>query len=524
MARDPDPLPGSVLPPARTTGLGTFEKFMPGPPGAYPILPGEAAPQPVYPNKSVHMGSFIMLGLVPPFSSFFLEVLESYQIQLHHLTPNSIFILATFAYVCEMFIGVRPSLDLFRSFFFLSDQGNNIVGGCAFQPRTNAPHRFIQMKLPSKWENWKMDWVYTKLDDHPRLRLPTAAPVKQEFWVECPVLGPRFDGVLTVLGSLRSRGLTSHMVFGDYTRRRIAPLRRCAEPAWMYRGITDPLRVQTGVGTDWAAASLKVIIWKVLHENDVSTTLIPDSILPLCCNVDRDGIIQALETAARDEGRSGAGAGGGGDDDDDDDDVPIGMRGHRGAPRSMDPKDKGKKKVGAPPSPPRGGGAERVTAPRQPGVQPAAPGAQRPGVRPSAPGLQGSGMRPPAPSPQVPGTRPVAAKSQGPKPRPTTSEPQGQGARRAASNPQGLGARSATPGPQGPVARPTGPPSQPEEKKKRRLYRGGEPVRPRSAGDQNQPPSPPAKKRRAERERPSKGVPEVGKITGPQWSFQPAGR
>ena len=483
----------------------------------------------MYPNRSVHMGSFIMLGLVPPFSPFFFEVLEFYRIQMLHLTPNSIFILAAFAYVCEMFIGVRPSLDLFRNLFFLSDQGNNTVGGCAFQPRTTAPHRFIQMKLRSKWDHWKQDWVYTKLEDHPRLRLPTAAPEKRDSWVECPTLGSSFDGILTVLGSLRARGLTSHMVFGDYTRRRIAPLRRCAEPAWSYRGIMDPLRVQTGVGSDWAAASLALIVKKVLQEDNVDSTLVPDSILPLCCNPGREGIIQALEVAARDEGQSGANAESGDDgsddnDDDDDDNVPIGQRGHRGAPRPVDPKDKGKRKVGAQPSPPRGGGAERVTAPRRSGVRAAAPRPRRPGAHSSAPVPQGSGSRLPAPGPQGSGTRPATPKSQGSGARPATPRPQGPGARRAAPSPQGLGARPAAPGPQGSVTRQPEPPSKPEERKKRHLYRGGERVQPQQAGDQAQPSSPPPKKRRVEGERSKKNIPEVGKIVGAEWSFHPTGR
>ena len=43
----------------------------------------------------------IFAGLVPPFSPFLEEVLAFYQIQLLHLHPNSILILAIFAYLCE---------------------------------------------------------------------------------------------------------------------------------------------------------------------------------------------------------------------------------------------------------------------------------------------------------------------------------------------------------------------------------------------------------------------------------------
>ena len=49
-------------------------------------------------------------GLVPPFSDFLLAILEVYQIQLLHLHPNSILILAIFAYFCEAYVGIRPSV------------------------------------------------------------------------------------------------------------------------------------------------------------------------------------------------------------------------------------------------------------------------------------------------------------------------------------------------------------------------------------------------------------------------------
>ena len=69
-------------------------------------------------------------GLVPPFSDFFLAVLECYQIQVLHLHPNSILILAIFAYLCEAYIGIPPSVDLFRSFYALRFTANKERAGC----------------------------------------------------------------------------------------------------------------------------------------------------------------------------------------------------------------------------------------------------------------------------------------------------------------------------------------------------------------------------------------------------------
>ena len=69
-------------------------------------------------------------GLVPPFSSFLLAILEAYQIHLLHLHPNSILILAIFAYLCEAYIGVYPSVDLFCSFYSLRNTAPGEALGC----------------------------------------------------------------------------------------------------------------------------------------------------------------------------------------------------------------------------------------------------------------------------------------------------------------------------------------------------------------------------------------------------------
>ena len=52
--------------------------------------------------------SAIIAGLVPPFSEFFLAVLCQYNLQALHLHPNSVLLLAIFAYYCEAHVGVKP--------------------------------------------------------------------------------------------------------------------------------------------------------------------------------------------------------------------------------------------------------------------------------------------------------------------------------------------------------------------------------------------------------------------------------
>jgi hypothetical protein len=50
-------------------------------------------------------------------SSFFLTLLEYYTPQLQHLSRNSIALVVISVHLYKMFMGVRPSVQLFRSFY-----------------------------------------------------------------------------------------------------------------------------------------------------------------------------------------------------------------------------------------------------------------------------------------------------------------------------------------------------------------------------------------------------------------------
>ena len=58
--------------------------------------------------------SAIAAGLVPPFSEFFFSILRHYKLEALHLHPNSVLLLAIFAYYCEAHVGVQPSVALLR--------------------------------------------------------------------------------------------------------------------------------------------------------------------------------------------------------------------------------------------------------------------------------------------------------------------------------------------------------------------------------------------------------------------------
>jgi hypothetical protein len=82
--------------------------------GVTGVKPGATALDNLTPNDIPLFFHAVLAGLVPP---FFLAILEHYQIQALHLHPNSILILSVFAFTCEVFLGVEPSVALFRHFF-----------------------------------------------------------------------------------------------------------------------------------------------------------------------------------------------------------------------------------------------------------------------------------------------------------------------------------------------------------------------------------------------------------------------
>lgn len=84
--------------------------------------------------------SNIIAGLVPPFSDFFYSVLSHYKIHTLHLHPNSVLLLSIFAFYCEAYVGVMPSVALLCHFFFLGLKEGPCSGcvGFVVANKTNA--------------------------------------------------------------------------------------------------------------------------------------------------------------------------------------------------------------------------------------------------------------------------------------------------------------------------------------------------------------------------------------------------
>jgi hypothetical protein len=185
----------------------------------------------------VLQGTWWLVEAHPTLCLFFCMLLETYGLQLHHLSPHSIMLVATFVYV-----GMRPLVRLFRLFHVLrsSEKRAFPIGDYYFQHSTKGPAVYIATLTPGKWDHWRDDWMIMLAEVHDRLVLPTATPTGRcSGWVKVPNLQPAYLLVLKRIQFLAEYGLTSMMVLFDFLLKRIAPLQLRARPAWMYTREND---------------------------------------------------------------------------------------------------------------------------------------------------------------------------------------------------------------------------------------------------------------------------------------------
>jgi hypothetical protein len=108
---------------------------------------------------------FLVVGMVPSMSLFLHAALSMYGVVLAHLHPNALLRLAIFQYLSEAFVGVRPSVALFRVFFEAHLDASGAISGClSFRLHSYMVTRFIS--LPNKkWEEWRANWCFVRFSE-----------------------------------------------------------------------------------------------------------------------------------------------------------------------------------------------------------------------------------------------------------------------------------------------------------------------------------------------------------------------
>jgi hypothetical protein len=126
-----------------------------------------------------------MAGMVPPLSLFLHAVLSTYGVVLAHLHPNSLLVLVIFQHFCKVYVGVHPSVALFRGFYDAHlDASGAISGSLIFRLRPHMVTRYIAMSQRN-WGEWQADWCFLDFledDDPMAYAKPTVAPEILPIW------------------------------------------------------------------------------------------------------------------------------------------------------------------------------------------------------------------------------------------------------------------------------------------------------------------------------------------------------
>ena len=93
-------------------------------------------------------------------------VLETFKVQLHHLTPNGVLTLSKFCYVCETY-GAPLDLDTFCAYYELQCQPKKAkvdcvdvdyqFASCAFMAKRAQKDGGLEISFAQK-NKWEKDW------------------------------------------------------------------------------------------------------------------------------------------------------------------------------------------------------------------------------------------------------------------------------------------------------------------------------------------------------------------------------
>ena len=184
-------------------------------------------------------------GLVPPFSDFFNAVLSHYQIHMMHLGPESITLLAVFAFVCEAMMGIPPSVALLRHFFSLRLVDPTQCSGCvSFIAAPETAASGIDFSLPPSAPGFRERWLYVDVGvPSPLLSEPKSPAVPNSGWGQETLTSPRLIFVWHRFALLRALGVTAPKVVKEFLLCRIAPLQRHSRRMWAFSGREDRMRL-----------------------------------------------------------------------------------------------------------------------------------------------------------------------------------------------------------------------------------------------------------------------------------------
>jgi hypothetical protein len=132
----------------------------------------------MWPDDFVYFSVYALSKLMLMLSTFFFMLFEHYGLQLQHVSPHSIMLVAIFMHLCKMYVCMHPLVHLFCCFYVLrfARRSSTPIGSYYFQHRAKGLSKYIAALRPGKWDGWREDWLFAQGDAQDRLELPTPMP------------------------------------------------------------------------------------------------------------------------------------------------------------------------------------------------------------------------------------------------------------------------------------------------------------------------------------------------------------
>ena len=165
---------------------------------------------------------------------------------------NCITQLSCFVTLCEAYLGVWPSMELFGMFFFLRSQ---VTAGqqrdCGSVSISAKGTSLPKIHMPDSIKKWQNMYFYVRnLTEVDRIGLPAFSNSRpaDKSWSRKPAADVSLQGTLFArLEKLVEGGLTSRDLTLAWVSRRMFPLQERAHKMCFYSGIRDPTRVSVDI-------------------------------------------------------------------------------------------------------------------------------------------------------------------------------------------------------------------------------------------------------------------------------------
>jgi hypothetical protein len=189
---------GRVLPPADLVGCR--------PAG------DERVPAPE-PGETVVFYDHFPRGFALPASSFMRQFLDHFRLQPHHIGANAMMTLATFATLCEAYLGIWPNVELFHRLIYFKTQTAETVlvicGTASFYARKTADFPGIKGKESCKKCQRSFFYVKNLKEGTDHINLPpfeANRPERDSWSAPLPRPAPEMEKILQWISTLQKEG------------------------------------------------------------------------------------------------------------------------------------------------------------------------------------------------------------------------------------------------------------------------------------------------------------------------------